>query len=155
VEEQILKDIAEELLKSERRCIAVQHARDQGLSEQHPCGLVREPRGTQRYLPTPRRDEDRLTQSMVALASQYGRYGYLRIAALLNRAGWKAQGRLWEFSLFAGTNQCCLFYCTASAMSSAGTPGAPTATTMYCLSFTMYVIGMPVSLPGSFISEMT
>jgi hypothetical protein len=36
-----------------------------------------------------RKDEDRLTQAIVALASQYGRYGYRRITALLVRAGWK------------------------------------------------------------------
>jgi integrase len=35
-----------------------------------------QPRGTQRYRPTQREDEDRLTQAIVALASQYGRYGY-------------------------------------------------------------------------------
>jgi putative transposase len=43
----------------------------------------------QRYQPTQRNDEDRLTQAIVALASQYGRYGYRRITALLNEAGWK------------------------------------------------------------------
>jgi transposase InsO family protein len=48
-----------------------------------------QPRGTQRYQPTQREDEDRLTQAIVALASQYGRYGYRRITALLVRAGWK------------------------------------------------------------------
>ena len=45
--------------------------------------------GTQRYRPTQREDEDRLTQAIVALASQYGRYGYRRITALLQRAGGK------------------------------------------------------------------
>ena len=50
---------------------------------------MRQPRGTQRYVPTQRHDEDRLTQSIVALASQYGRYGYRRIAALLKRDGWQ------------------------------------------------------------------
>ena len=34
-------------------------------------------------------DEDALTQSIIALASQYGRYGYRRITALLQRAGVK------------------------------------------------------------------
>ena len=34
-------------------------------------------------------DEDRLTQSILALASQYGRFGYRRITALLKTAGWK------------------------------------------------------------------
>ncbi len=39
--------------------------------------------------PTQREDEDALTQAIVALASQYGRYGYRRITALLQRAGWQ------------------------------------------------------------------
>ena len=33
-------------------------------------------------------DEDGLTRAIVALATQYGRYGYRRIAALLRGAGW-------------------------------------------------------------------
>jgi transposase InsO family protein len=48
-----------------------------------------QPRGTQRYRPTPREDEDALTQAIVTLASQYGRYGYRRITALLQRSGWQ------------------------------------------------------------------
>jgi len=35
-----------------------------------------------------RADEDALTQAILALAAQYGRYGYRRITELLNRAGW-------------------------------------------------------------------
>jgi hypothetical protein len=72
----------------ERRRIAVQHARDKGLSERRACRLVNQPRGTHRYQLTRRTDEDRLTQAIVALASQYGRYGYRRITALLQLAGW-------------------------------------------------------------------
>ena len=33
-------------------------------------------------------DEDGLTRAIVALATQYGRYGYRRITALLRGAGW-------------------------------------------------------------------
>ena len=50
---------------------------------------MRQPRGTQCYVPTQRQDEDRLRRSIVALASKYGRYGYRRITALLNQASWK------------------------------------------------------------------
>ncbi len=32
-------------------------------------------------------DEDRLTQAILALASEYGRYGYRRITALLRQSG--------------------------------------------------------------------
>src|SRR6185295_5740486 len=76
------------LLSPERRRIAVQHARDKGLSERHACRLVGQPRGTQRYLPTQRDDEDQLTNAIITLASEYGRYGYRRITALLQQAGW-------------------------------------------------------------------
>ena len=51
--------------------------------------MVSQPRGTQRYQPTQREDEDGLTQAILALASQYGRYGYRRITVLLQHAGWK------------------------------------------------------------------
>lgn len=87
------------------------------MSEPWACQLVNQPRGTQRYLPTQPNDEDALTRAVIELASQYGRYGYRRITALLQRAGWhegkdrieriwrreglkvpqkrKARGRLW------------------------------------------------------------
>jgi putative transposase len=68
----------------------VSHAREApGLSERHACWVVKQLRGTQRYRPTQRDDEDTLTQAIVTLASQYGRYGYRRITALLRRAGWQ------------------------------------------------------------------
>ena len=71
-----------------RRCLAVQHARDKGLSERHACRLTGQWRTTQRYQPTQRYDEGPLTQAIIALACQYGRYGYRRITALLQLAGW-------------------------------------------------------------------
>ena len=58
------------------------------MSERHACRLVDQPRGTQRYQPTERSDEDELTKAIIALASEYGRYGYRRTTALLNQAGW-------------------------------------------------------------------
>jgi putative transposase len=42
-----------------------------------------------RYMLTQREDEDRLTRAVIELASQYGRYGYRRITALLKRASWQ------------------------------------------------------------------
>jgi putative transposase len=51
--------------------------------------LAQQPRGTQRYRPTQREDEDALTQAIIQLASEYGRYGYRRITALLQAAGWQ------------------------------------------------------------------
>ena len=58
-----------------------------GLSERQACRIVGQPRGTQRYVPTLKPDEDELTQRIVDLASEYGRYGYRRVTALLNEAG--------------------------------------------------------------------
>ena len=60
-----------------------------GLSERHACRLLGQGRGTQRYSPMARVDEDALTQAIVSLASEYGRYGYRRITALLRSAGWR------------------------------------------------------------------
>src|SRR5262249_59608142 len=59
------------------------------LSERGACRLRGQSRGTQRYTPTPRVDDDALTAAIVALASHYGRYGYRRVTALLNQAGFK------------------------------------------------------------------
>ena len=45
-------------------------------------------RSTQRKPPRGRDDEERLTADIIALARQYGRYGYRKVAALLRDAGW-------------------------------------------------------------------
>ena len=70
------------------------------MSERRACRVMRQWRGTQRYLPLRRTDEDQLTQAILALAAKYGRYGYRRITALLQSAGWavgkdRAQ-RIWR-----------------------------------------------------------
>jgi transposase InsO family protein len=51
--------------------------------------LLEQWRGTQRYEPIQRNDEDALTRAIVTLATKYGRYGYRRITALLRSAGWQ------------------------------------------------------------------
>src|SRR5579872_190875 len=77
------------LLSPERRRCAVEHAREQYVvSERRACRVVRQWRGTQRYVPLRRTDEDQLTQAILALAAKYGRYGYRRITALLRSVGW-------------------------------------------------------------------
>ncbi|MFZ0278055.1 MAG: IS3 family transposase [Candidatus Sulfotelmatobacter sp.] len=90
LDKQILKDIAGgKLLSPERRRCAVEHVRaEYEVSERRACRVVRQWRGTQRYLPLRRTDEDQLTQAILALAAKYGRYGYRRITALLQSAGW-------------------------------------------------------------------
>jgi len=59
------------------------------ISERRACRVLFQWRGTQRYLPTVRNDEGALSQAIIALASEYGRYGYRRITTLLRGVGWK------------------------------------------------------------------
>ncbi|MEO0511799.1 MAG: IS3 family transposase [Planctomycetota bacterium] len=59
-----------------------------GVSERRACGLLRQPRATQRYRPAERDDEEPLTRRIIELAAAYGRYGYRRIRELLQRDGW-------------------------------------------------------------------
>jgi putative transposase len=70
------------------------------LSERHACRLLGQARRTQRYVPILRSDEDGLTRAIITLASQYGRYGYRRITALLKQAGWQVGkdrvARIWR-----------------------------------------------------------
>ena len=69
----------------------MEHVREEyRLSERHACRLLGQWRGTQRYEPMVRTDEEALTRAIIALASEYGRYGYRRITALLREAGWAA-----------------------------------------------------------------
>ena len=57
-------------------------------------------RSTQRKLPAVRADEERLIADIIALARQYGRYDYRRIAAQLRYAGYQVNDkrveRLWR-----------------------------------------------------------
>jgi hypothetical protein len=60
----------------------VEHAREKyEVSERHPCWLLGQWRRTQRYAAIPKIDEEALTEAIVALASEYGRYGYRRISS--------------------------------------------------------------------------
>ena len=70
------------------------------ISERLACRVLGQHRSTQRKVPQGRADEEALTADIVALASQYGRYGYRRITALLREAGWavnaKRVERIWR-----------------------------------------------------------
>jgi transposase InsO family protein len=70
------------------------------VSERRACRVLGQPRTTQRYAANARSDEDALTASIIRLASQYGRYGYRRITALLRAEGWhvnhKRVERIWR-----------------------------------------------------------
>ncbi|WP_182180764.1 IS3 family transposase [Methylobacterium radiotolerans] len=90
LEKQVLADVAGgKLVVPERRRQAVAGIRERcGLSERHACRIVGQHRGTRRYVPTVPADGDALTRAIVALASEYGRYGYRRVTALLQADGW-------------------------------------------------------------------
>lgn len=70
------------------------------VSERRVCLVLGQSRGTQRYQPRLASDEVGLTEAIVGYATQYGRYGYRRITALLNRDGWvvnhKRVERIWR-----------------------------------------------------------
>jgi putative transposase len=70
------------------------------VSERRACRVVGQHRSTQRREPVRRDDEAALTAAIVELASEYGRYGYRRIAALLRAQGWpvnvKRVWRIWR-----------------------------------------------------------
>jgi transposase InsO family protein len=62
--------------------------------------VLKQPRATQRYVPRRRDDERALTERIINLAREYGRYGYRRITALLRMEGWivnhKRVQRIWR-----------------------------------------------------------
>ncbi len=59
-----------------------------------------QPLSTQRHIRKKPEDEERLVEQIINLASQYGRYGYRRITALLQNEGWKVNHkrveRIWR-----------------------------------------------------------
>ena len=58
------------------------------MSERRACRTLGQHRSTQRKVPQGRADGDRLTDDIIELADQYGRYGYRMDTGLLNNAGW-------------------------------------------------------------------
>ena len=76
--------------------VVVEH----GISERFACRVLGQHRSTQRKIPKTTDDEAALTADIIALAIQYGRYGYRRITALLRNAGWvvnvKRVERIWR-----------------------------------------------------------
>ena len=84
-----------------RRRACIEHVRGVlAISERRACAALGQHRSTQRKIPRGRDDEAWLTDDIVELARQYGRYGYRKIAALLRRAGWlvndKRVERIWR-----------------------------------------------------------
>lgn len=70
------------------------------VSQRRACRAIEQVRATQRYLPRSDDTEEQLIRQIVALAKQYGRYGYRRITALLQTEGWKVNHkkveRIWR-----------------------------------------------------------
>lgn len=70
------------------------------VSERRACRVIGQPRTTQRYHKRVLDDEEILRAEIVRLASQYGRYGYRRVTAMLRNQGWlvnhKRVERIWR-----------------------------------------------------------
>jgi len=70
------------------------------VSERRACKVLGQHRSTQRKKPTKQANDEALTEAIIRLASQYGRYGYRRITALLRVEGWfvnhKRVERIWR-----------------------------------------------------------
>ena len=70
------------------------------VSERRICRTLGQHRSTQRKVPCGLPDEERLTEDIIALTKEFGRYGYRMIAGLLNNGGWhvnhKRVERIWR-----------------------------------------------------------
>jgi len=70
------------------------------VSERRACRVLRQPRATQRHRPLVAGDEKALRDRTIAIASEYGRYGYRRVTWMLHQEGWKVNHkrveRIWK-----------------------------------------------------------
>ena len=70
------------------------------VTERRACRVLGQARNTQRRTASVADDEPRLVKRIVWMASEYGRYGYRRITALLRSEGWwvnhKRVERIWR-----------------------------------------------------------
>jgi len=77
------------MVSPEERRAAVAHLRQvHGASERRACGLVGQPRASQRYQCKPVLD-DGLREEVVKIAAEQPRFGYRRITAVLKRRGFR------------------------------------------------------------------
>ena len=71
-----------------------------GIAERRACRVLGQSRATPRHHRQPLDDEEALTAAVIRLATQYGRYGYRRVTALLHLEGWcvnhKRVERMWR-----------------------------------------------------------
>jgi putative transposase len=98
---------AAQLLSPAKRRRAVEHVRGvlglDRLSERRACHVLGQHRNThrrQRHVPD---DEPRLVLRIAWLASEYGRYAYRRITALLHWDGWRVNHKrdVWSYDFVA------------------------------------------------------
>jgi putative transposase len=70
------------------------------VTERRACRVLEQPRSTQRRCRHVPSDQPRLIRRIVELATEYGRYGYRRVTALLHREGWQVNHkrieRIWR-----------------------------------------------------------
>ena len=89
------------MISPDRRRQAVKQVIDaMDVSERRACRALQQPRSTQRYPKVVPADEELIRAKVIELASQYGRYGYRRVTALLRNQGWivnhKRVERIWR-----------------------------------------------------------
>ncbi len=64
------------------------------------CKAIGQSRTSQRHVPKIAEDEKRLRQRIIAIASEFGRYGYRRVTAILHQEGWRVNikkvHRIWR-----------------------------------------------------------
>ena len=64
------------------------------VSERRACRVLGQPRATQRRPAHVPDDEPALVRRMVELATEYGRYGYRRVGALLRAEGFRVNHKI-------------------------------------------------------------
>jgi len=89
------------LSPSRKRKIIIQVQDRFGVSQRRACTVLSQARKTQQRVPHITDEEERLVGRIIELATQYGRYGYRRITALLNnKMGWRVNHkrveRIWR-----------------------------------------------------------
>ncbi|WP_297775803.1 IS3 family transposase [uncultured Roseovarius sp.] len=89
------------LLSPSRRRRCIDHVRQTlSVSERRVCRTLGQHRSTQRKVPIGLPDEERLTDDIIALTEEFGRYGYRMITGMLNNSGWhvnhKRVERIWR-----------------------------------------------------------
>ena len=58
------------------------------VSERRTCRAIGQVRSAYRYRPQPDPNREQLRERIIALAKEYGRYGYRTVARIVKREGW-------------------------------------------------------------------